>query len=152
MRIRSLALGLALALAFAGAAQAADGSIGQVKTRKGDVFVLHANQAQAVPLKVGDHVSQSDTVTTGKLASVGITFTDNSMMSLGPNSKLVLKQYSFDPTTRAGVFTTALSRGTLAAKSGQIVQQTPEAMKIETPTARLGVKGTEFVVHVDGEG
>ena len=37
-------------------------------------------------------------------------------------------------------------------QSGQIVQQTPEAMKIETPTAQLGVKGTEFVVHVDGEG
>jgi hypothetical protein len=147
MRIRSLILGIALALACAGAAQAAD-AIGQVKTTKGDVSVLR--QGQAIPLKVGDHVYQSDTVTTAKGGSVGITFTDNSMMSLGSNSKLALTQYRFDATTHVGVFDSVLSHGTLAAKSGQIVKQTPEAMHISTPTALLGVRGTEFVVRVEG--
>ncbi len=152
MRIRLLGIaGCAgvLVLASAGAALA-DDAIGQVKTAKGAVSVLH--QGQTLPLKVGDHVFQSDTVITAKAASVGITFTDNSMMSLGSNSKLALKQYRFDATTHVGVFDSVLSNGTLAAKSGQIVKQTPEAMHISTPTALLGVRGTEFVVRVDGEG
>ena len=150
MRIRSSAIfgcTVALALAGAGAAQAED-AIGQVKTAKGDVSVLH--QGQNVPLKVGDHVFQSDTIVT-KTGAVGITFTDNSMMSLGSNSKLALKQYRFDATTHVGVFDSVLSQGTLAAKSGQIVKQTPEAMHISTPTALLGVRGTEFVVRVEGK-
>ena len=140
---------MALGLAWTGAAQA-DQAIGQVKTAKGDVSVLH--QGQTLPLKVGDHVFQNDTVTTAKGSSVGITFTDNSMMSLGSNSKLALKQYRFDATTHVGVFDSVLSQGTLAAKSGQIVKQTPEAMHISTPTALLGVRGTEFVVRVEGKG
>lgn len=141
-----------MALACSGAA-CADGAIGQVKTAKGgNVFVQHAADPKQNELKVGAHVSQSDVIITGPGSSVGITFTDNSMMSLGPNSKLVLRQYSFNPTTREGEFNSFLAKGTLAAKSGQMVVQKPEAMKIQTPTAQLGVKGTEFVVHVDGEG
>ena len=89
-------------------------------------------------------------VKTAKGASVGITFTDSSMMSLGPNSKLALTQYRFDATTHVGVFDSVLSQGTLAAKSGQIVKQTPEAMHVSTPTALLGVRGTEFVVNAGG--
>jgi hypothetical protein len=141
-------LGCALALACAGTARA-DDAIGQIKTRKGDVSVFH--QGQAKPLNIGDHVYQTDTITTAKNGSVGITFSDSSMMSLGPNSKLALKQYRFDATTHVGVFDSVLSQGTLAAKSGQIVKQTPEAMHISTPTALLGVRGTEFVVRVEGK-
>jgi hypothetical protein len=137
-----------LAFGFAGTVRA-DEAIGQVKTAKGGVSVLH--QGQTLPLKVGDHVFQSDTIATAKGGSVGITFTDNSMMSLGPNSKLALKQYRFDATTHVGVFDSVLSQGTLAAKSGQIVKQTPEAMHITTPTALLGVRGTEFVVNAGGQ-
>lgn len=148
MRIKSLALSLVLALACAGAAQAADDSIGQVKTKKGDVLVLR--QGQAKPLNVGDHVLQSDTVKTEKGASVGITFLDNSMMSLGPASELALDEFKFNSTTREGVFNTRLARGTLAVKSGQIVQQKPETMHIRTPAALLGVRGTEFVVNAGG--
>jgi hypothetical protein len=151
MRIRLLEIwgcAVALGVTLAGAAQA-DEAIGQVKTAKGTVQVVH--QGQILPLKVGDHVFQSDTVMTEKSASVGITFTDNSMMSLGSNSKLALSQYRFDATTHVGVFDSVLSQGTLAAKSGQIVKQRPEAMHISTPTALLGVRGTEFVVRVEGK-
>jgi hypothetical protein len=138
---------LALAISCAAFSARAEDSIGQVKTAKGDVRVLR--HGTALPLAVGDHVFQSDTVSTAKGASVGITFVDNSMISLGPGSQLALDQFQFDTTTHAGVFNTSLSKGTLAVKSGQIVQQTPEAMHIKTPAALLGVRGTEFVVRAD---
>ena len=149
MMIKSRIFGLAVILAFDCATMPAkaDDAIGQVKTRTGDVKVLRHGAPH--PLSVGDHVFQSDTITTAKGSSVGITFVDNSMMSLGPASQLALDQFRFDTTTHAGIFNTSLAKGTLAVKSGQIVQQTPEAMHVKTPAALLGVRGTEFVVRAD---
>jgi hypothetical protein len=147
MPSRFLGFVVALAVSFTAFSASAEDAIGQIKTKMGDVKVLRHGAAQ--PLAVGDHVFQSDTISTAKGASVGITFVDNSMMSLGPSSQLALDQFQFDTTTHAGVFNTSLTKGTLAVKSGQIVQQTPEAMHIKTPAALLGVRGTEFVVRAD---
>jgi hypothetical protein len=120
--------------------------IGQIKTQTGAVFVERAGASK--PTAIGDRVFVSDTiVTTG--GTVGITFLDNSMMSLGPMSRLSLDQFKFDATTHNGVFNSSLKKGTLSVKSGQIVRQTPEAMRIRTPAALLGVRGTEFVVRAD---
>jgi hypothetical protein len=138
-------------LAFIGmlaplSAQAAD-PIGQIKTADGPVTVERSGTSQ--PIAVGDHVFQSDVIVTAAGGSVGITFIDNSQMSLGPESRLVLDQFKFDTATHVGEFDSSLQKGTLAVKSGQIVKQTPEAMKIKTPAALLGVRGTEFVVRAD---
>jgi hypothetical protein len=74
------------------------------------------------------------------------------MMSLGPDSRLSLDQFRFDTTTHEGSFESSLEKGTLAVKSGNLVKQSPEAMKVRTPGALLGVRGTEFVVRADGGG
>ena len=144
--ILAATLMVATCLAASGEARA-DGWIGQVKTASGRVQVMH--QGKTGPIAIGDHVYQSDVILTAADGSVGITFADDSMMSLGPDSRLALDQFSFDPTTHDGSFDSSLQKGTLAVKSGEIVQQTPEAMHIQTPAALLGVRGTEFVVRAD---
>ena len=141
--------GLALLLALLPFAARAADPIGQVKTADGPVTVERNGASQ--PVAIGDHVFQSDVIVTAVGGSVGITFADNSMMSLGPESRLVLDQFRFDTTTHEGEFDSSLQKGTLAVKSGQIVKQTPEAMHIKTPAALLGVRGTEFVVRADGK-
>lgn len=148
MTLKSSRHVIALILAMAPAAAWADDPIGQIKTETGAVTVERGGKAQAVA--IGDHVFQSDTIVTAADGTVGITFADNSLMSLGPDSRLVLDQFRFDTTTQDGVFDSSLQKGTLAVKSGQIVHQTPEAMHIRTPAALLGVRGTEFVVRADG--
>jgi hypothetical protein len=140
---------LILALAFAPMAAWADEPIGQVKTETGAVTL--ERQVKTQPIAIGDHVFQSDIIATAAGATVGITFADNSTMSLGPESRLALDQFRFDTTTHDGVFDSSLQKGTLAVRSGQIVRQTPEAMHIRTPSALLGVRGTEFVVRADGK-
>jgi hypothetical protein len=146
---RTFRYGLALAVALIPITAWADDPIGQVKTLAGPVTVERAGTTQ--PMAVGDHVFQSDVVITAAGGTVGITFADNSMMSLGPDSRLVLDKFRFDTTTHEGSFDSSLQKGTLAVKSGQIVKQTPEAMHIKTPAALLGVRGTEFVVRADGK-
>jgi len=80
---------------------------------------------------------------------VGITMRDNSLLSAGPNSTLALDRFEFDPTTSRGRFDARLQRGTLAVVSGRIAKQEPSSMTVRTPSAVLGVRGTEFVVSTD---
>jgi hypothetical protein len=121
--------------------------IGQIKNAAGQVFLLRNNNQQ--PAKAGDIVEQADIVTTGANGSVGITLIDNSRLSVGPNSRIELKQFRFNPTTQEGESLTEVRRGTLAIVSGQIAKRSPDAMKVQTPTTILGVRGTTFAVKVD---
>jgi hypothetical protein len=141
------AAAVSLALA-AGTACAAD--IGQVKVAKGSVTIKRGGQS--IPATLGARLQQRDVVRTGADGSVGITMSDNSLLSAGPSSEIALDQYSFDPTTNDGRFDTKLSKGTLAVVSGRIAKQSPKAMTVHTPGATLGVRGTEFVVSADGGG
>ena len=136
---------LVAALALAGTAVAAD--IGQVKVSKGDVQIQRGTSKQSASVGMG--IQASDVVLTGADGSAGITFTDNSLVSVGPNSVFAIDKYSFDTTTYAGEFEGSLKKGKLAAVSGKMVKQSPEAMKIRTPSAVMGVRGTEFVVQVE---
>lgn len=133
------------ALAVAGPAWANDA--GLVKSAKGTVHV--ERDGKRLPASVGMSIRQSDALVTGADGSVGVTFSDNSLLSTGPNSVLVVDRYSFDSTTHAGRFDAFLKKGTLAVVSGKMVKQSPDAMKVRTPAAIMGVRGTEFVVQVE---
>src|SRR5262245_22961830 len=135
----------AVLLGFATAGLAADA--GEIKTATGTVHLERAGKK--LPVKVGMPVQQSDTVVTGADGSAGITFTDNSLLSVGPNSVLAIDKYAFDSTTHAGQFDANLKKGTLAVISGKMVKQSPESMRVRTPSSIMGVRGTEFVVKVD---
>lgn len=139
------ALVLIAALGFAGTAMAAD--IGLVKVAKGSVQIQRGTAK--IPVTVGTGLQTSDVVVTGADGSAGITFTDNSLVSVGPNSVFTVEKYKFDTTTHSGEFEGNLKQGRLAAVSGKMVQQSPDSMKIRTPSAIMGVRGTEFVVQVD---
>lgn len=131
-----------------GAAQmalAAD-PIGLVKTSKGAVSIERGGQK--IPGPPGTKLYQADQVLTGADGAVGMTFIDTSRLSLGANSTLALEKFRFNTTTLEGEFISSVKRGTLAAVSGKIARQTPEAMQVRTPSAILGVRGTKFAVEV----
>lgn len=135
---------LGLGLLFAGSAAAAD--IAQIKTSKGNVLVERGSQRLAGAS--GLHLQQADIVRTGSDGTVGITFTDNTMMSAGPNSVIALDRYAFNSTTHEGRLEASLRSGTLSVVSGKIAKQSPDAMTVKTPATILGVRGTEFFVQV----
>jgi hypothetical protein len=135
----------ALVVLAATAAPAVAQDVGQVKVSRGDARIERAGQT--LPATVGAKVMESDVLVTGRGASLGVAFLDNSLLSLGPDSALVVDRFVFDATSHQGAFDSSLKRGTLAAVSGKIAKQTPDAMKVRTPVAILGVRGTEFVVR-----
>ena len=135
----------AVLLGFASAGLAADA--GEIKSVSGTVHLERAGKK--LPVKVGTAVQQSDMVVTGADGAAGIVFTDNSRLSVGPNTVLGIDKYAFDSTTHAGQFDANLKKGTLAVVSGKMVKQSPESMRVRTPSSIMGVRGTEFVVKVD---
>jgi hypothetical protein len=139
--------GVAALLCVLISAPAIAAEAGRVKVSKGEVSVERDGKRLAAP--VGFVIEEKDVVKTGAGGSVGITFHDNSLLSAGPNSELMVERFVFDSTTHVGEFDAALKKGTLAVVSGKIVKQSPEAMRIRTPAAIMGVRGTEFVVKVD---
>jgi hypothetical protein len=118
--------------------------IGQIKVLKGQVTV--ERKGQVLPGSVGMRLETSDILKTGPDGSVGITMSDDSLLSAGPNSVLALDRYDFDAVTSQGRFDATLQKGSLAVISGRIAKQVPDAMTVRTPSAILGVRGTEFVV------
>jgi hypothetical protein len=144
MRCRD-ALAVMLLFGLTSAAGAAE--IGQIKVVKGQVSI--ERQGKAIPATVGVRLQTADVIKTGADGSVGITMDDDSLLSAGPNSALSLDRYVFDTATNQGRFDTSLNKGTLAVISGRIAKQSPDAMTVRTPTAILGVRGTEFVVSTN---
>jgi len=130
--------------AFAAAAWAND--IGQVKIAKGTAHV--ERDGQRLPAVVGMPIRQSDSLVTGADGTVGVTFADNSLLSVGPNSTLSIDKFAFDAGTHEGQFDASLKKGTLAVVSGKMVKQSPDAMRVKTPASILGVRGTEFLVKI----
>jgi len=138
--------GLPLVLLAACAAAGAADDVGQIKVARGQVSVDRGGQS--LPAQVGMALAAADVLKTGADGSVGITMRDNSLLSAGPNSVLSLDRFDFDPTTYQGRFESGLQRGTLAVVSGRIARQSPQAMTVRTPSAVLGVRGTDFVISV----
>lgn len=120
--------------------------IGLVKVANGSVRI--ERDGGSIAATVGSTLQPADVVVTGSDSSAGVTFADNSLVSLGPDSVFRIDRYAFDTTTNVGQFEGSLRKGRLAAVSGKMVRQSPGSMKIHTPSAVMGVRGTEFVVHV----
>lgn len=142
-RLFVLPAAVMIAVAMSGPVSAQEA--GHVKVSRGAVLIERAGQKMPAP--VGAVVQAGDVVTTGADGAVGITFLDNSLLSAGPNSVLAIDRFAFDSTTHQGSFESSLRKGTLAVVSGKLAKQSPDAMKVKTPAAALGVRGTEFLVR-----
>jgi hypothetical protein len=121
-------------------------AVGQIKLLSGEVAIVRNNVRS--PAQAGDLLEKADTLLTGTDGRVGITFIDNSRFSMGPNSKIALEKFTFNPTTHEGEFLTRVEHGTLAVISGHIAHSAQDAMQVQTPTTILGVRGTRFLVQV----
>jgi hypothetical protein len=119
---------------------------GIIKTLRGQVIIERGTtQLEA---KVGDPVQENDRVSVQMWSSVGISMSDETLLSLGQNSVMVIDRYSFNPVTREGRVETSILKGTFRFVTGLIGWLNPGAIKVTTPTAVIGVRGTDFIVEV----
>ena len=80
----------------------------------------------------------------------GITFSDNTQVQVNENSRLVIDDFVYDPkSTKGGRLAVNIASGTVRYASGQIAKNSPQNVVVNTPTATIGVRGTDFTATVD---
>jgi hypothetical protein len=80
---------------------------------------------------------------------VGITFEDDTRVQVNENSKLVIDDFVYDPKSKSGKLGAKIALGTVRYASGQIAKNSPQNVALNTPTATISVRGTDFTASVD---
>jgi hypothetical protein len=121
--------------------------IGRIKSTAGSVSILR--QSSAVPAQAGQPLYQTDSVRTGADGHVGITLKDETRLALGPNTEVRIDQFLYSPGQGNLRLVLKIARGLVAYVSGRIAKLSPDAVRLETPSAILGVRGTRMVIRVE---
>lgn len=133
-------------------ASPASAEIGRIKSSLGAASVQRG--AAHLPAATGQALEAGDWLETGKDGRISLTFVDNTRFAVGPDSRIALKAFAYDPTTQKGSFVARVERGTIAVVSGRITktrcggQTGPCGMTVETPDSTLDINGTRFVLTV----
>ena len=132
-------------------AQAGGASVGKVI---GHVSKL-AGTATAVRngvsiiLNNGDNVEKGDVVQSGSDSTLGITFIDGTVFGLSSNARMVLNEMVYDPNGSSNSSLLSLVAGTITFVAGETAKHGD--MKVDTPVATMGIRGTAVLVEVDFE-
>ena len=131
-------------------ATAAVADIGSVVELKGIAVVKRGKETIAVvngtPIEINDKVETKNGV-------VNIRFKDDTTVKVTENSTLIIDDFVYDPKNAAGgKLGLKAAAGTVRYVSGNIAHNNPNSVKINTPTAAIAVRGTDFVMAVDETG
>jgi hypothetical protein len=121
-------------------------TIGVVRTASGAATVTRGEMT--LPATPGLKIMAGDTLGTGPDGSLGVILRDDSSLSIGPESRLVLRSFLFSPSAGKFGLVARITQGTMAYLSGLIGKLAPEKARFETPTATIGIRGTRFAVKV----
>jgi hypothetical protein len=123
---------------------------GRIKIASGAVFVVRGGQTK--PVQVGEVVYEADTLKTGPDGKLGLTLKDDTRLSLGPDSEIRLDKFAYAPADGNLAFVLKVVRGVAAYVGGRIAKMAPDAVKLETPAAIVGVRGTTLIIRATRPG
>ncbi len=139
--------GLVIVCAVAAPVLAQDRPVaGRVKNSTGPAFVVRGGVAS--PAQVGQIVFEADGLRTGAGGKIGLTLVDDTRLSLGPNSELTLERFTYAPADSAFGLVLKFVKGAATYVSGRIAKLSPDSIRLETPAAIIGVRGTTLAVSV----
>ncbi len=142
----SIAVILALALALPpGAAAEIVGRITQVEGR---VDLLKGGQLPATAAKVDDSLQPGDVIRTKSLSKAQLTFVDNSVLTISPESRLAIEEYMYDAAQGKRNAVLQLFQGMALAVVSKIFQKTEPDFILKTHTAVMGIRGTEVGIRL----
>ena len=98
---------------------------------------------------MGELVYESDTLRTGSDGQLAVTLRDETRLSMGPNTEITLSTFTFAPAEGQLSMVLRIARGALSYVSGRIARLMPEAVRLETPTSVIGVRGTHALIRVE---
>jgi len=131
--------------------------IGRVVTAKGAVTIQHVNVVVVTAslgnpggTKLGDPVYLGDIVQTGSDGQLGIAFTDGTAFDLSSNARMVINEFVYDPNGKSNSSLIDLTKGAFTFIAGNVAKTGD--MKVNTPVATLGIRGTTPHVVISDDG
>ena len=120
---------------------------GRIKVVSGSAFVIR--QTAAIPAEPGQTVFETDGLRTGTDGRIGVTLKDDTRVSLGPSSELRLQRFIYEPGRGSFGMVLQFVQGVAAYVSGRMAKLSPESIRLETPAAIVGVRGTSLAIRVE---
>lgn len=120
---------------------------GRIKIASGTAVVVRGGQEIAA--RVGEPLFESDVLRTAGDGRLGIMLADDTRVSLGPGTEMQLSKFTYAPAESQFGVMLRLVRGVAAYVSGRIAKLAPDAIRLETPAAIVGVRGTTLVLRAE---
>lgn len=144
----SVSIGLAALLAGATLpALAADSHVALVKSVSGQVTISGGHATR--PATGGAQLDIADRIVAAPGATAALVFRDGTLLTLGGGADIQVRDYVFEPKVGRYAFSLYLQKGAAIYESGRIGKLAPESVKVDTPRATVGVRGTRFLVQAD---
>ena len=119
--------------------------VGRVKVASGAAFIIR--NGGMIPARIGAALFETDGLTTGPDGRVGVTLRDETRISLGASSEVRLDRFLYSTADGQFAFVLSVIRGIAAYASGRIAKLSPDAVRLETPAAIVGVRGTQIAIQ-----
>jgi len=98
---------------------------------------------------IGNKIVVGDLLKTGSDGSMGVILKDDTVISMGPNTEILIQTFLFEPAKGDLSFIARMAKGTISYISGQITKLAPDSVHLETPVATIGPRGTHFLVQIE---
>jgi len=121
--------------------------VGSIKNIGGQAWIIRGEEQ--IPAKAGARLMVNDIMKTGIDGAMGIILRDDTIISMGPGSQMVLSEFVFQPEQKHLGMLTKFLKGTFTYISGVMVKLDPESVKIETPEGIVAIRGTHFLIKVE---
>lgn len=140
---------LLVATAPVGAQENATSGAGRVKVTSGAAFIVR--EGNTIPATLDQVVFEADVLRTGGDGRLGVALHDDTRVALGPDSEVRLDRFTYASAEGSVQLALKFMRGVAAYVSGRIAKISPDAIRLETPAAIVGVRGTTLGIRVNAE-
>lgn len=121
--------------------------VGFLKSVSGDVAIKRGGAF--LDVYPGSQLMNADLLVTRGKGAAGVIFTDGTTVTIGPDTELDIKNYTFEPDNKIYDFSMYLKKGSAVYSSGKIGKLSPASVNIATPRATVGIRGTRFILKVE---
>lgn len=122
--------------------------VGRLTQVEGQVDLLKGGKLPATPAKLEDGVEPGDVLRTKSLSKAQVTFIDNTVITISPESRIAIEEYMFDPAKGKRSAVLQLFKGMALAVVSKIFKVEQPDFVVKTHTAIMGVRGTEVGIRL----
>ena len=122
--------------------------IGEISELSGNGEINRGDSEVKLDAKIDSDIFSFDDVRTGN-GRLAIQFLDDSVVKLTEHSKLVIDEFIYDPDPAKSKLALNMASGTARFITGKLGLINKENISIKTPTASIGIRGTDFTATVD---